>query len=143
MTLRNISLSIAAGQKVALVGRTGSGKSTLARLLLGLYQPTRGEICYDGVPLRLLDFRSVRSQWGVVLQESFLFSGSIRQNIAFNHPAMPLAEVTEAARRACIHEEIGRILAASGNRNVEIAELAPIALPGTLVRWMKARLQGT
>lgn len=106
LTLRNTSLTIEPGQKVALVGRTGSGKSTLARLLLGLYLPARGEILYDGVPLQDLDYRTVRSQWGVVLQESFLFSGSIRQNIAFNDPAMPLAQVTEAARLACVHEEV-------------------------------------
>jgi ABC-type bacteriocin/lantibiotic exporter with double-glycine peptidase domain len=106
LVLRDISLTIEPGQKVALVGRTGSGKSTLARLLLGLYLPTRGEIRYDDHPLSGLDFRTVRSQWGVVLQETFLFSGSIRENIAFNHPDMTFEQVTEAARLAAIHDEI-------------------------------------
>ena len=106
LVLQNISLSIEPGQKVALVGRTGSGKSTLARLLLGLYVPTRGEIFYDGKSLQELNFRSVRSQWGVVLQESFIFSGSIRENIAFNNPNLTIEPVAVAARRAVIHDEI-------------------------------------
>src|SRR5258708_4317440 len=81
MTLRNISLVIEPGQKVALVGRTGSGKSTLAKLLLGLYKPTEGEILFDGIPLEAINYRTLRSQWGAVLQEFFVFSGSIRQNM--------------------------------------------------------------
>jgi ABC-type bacteriocin/lantibiotic exporter with double-glycine peptidase domain len=107
--LRNVSLTIEPGQKVALVGRTGSGKSTLAMLLLGLYAPTEGEILYDGVPLQRLNYRAVRSQFGVVLQEPFLFSGSIRQNIAFSNPDLALEQVIEAARLAAIHEDIIRM----------------------------------
>jgi len=79
--LRNISVTIEAGQKIALVGRTGSGKSSLAKLLLGLYTPTEGEILYDETLLQQLNFRTLRRQIGAVLQESFLFSGSIRQSI--------------------------------------------------------------
>jgi ATP-binding cassette subfamily B protein len=104
--LRNISLTIEPGQKIALVGRTGSGKSTLAKLLLGLYTPTKGEILYDGIPLEGLNYRTLRSQFGVVLQEPFLFSGSIRQNIAFNDSALSLERIMEAARLAEIHEDI-------------------------------------
>jgi ABC-type bacteriocin/lantibiotic exporter with double-glycine peptidase domain len=104
--LRNISLTIRAGQKIALVGRTGSGKSTLAMLLLGLYEPTEGQIFYDNVPMDNMNFRSLRSQFGVVLQEPFLFSGSIRHNIAFHNPGLGLNEVIRAARLAEIHEEI-------------------------------------
>jgi ATP-binding cassette subfamily B protein len=107
--LRDISLSIQPGQKVALVGRTGSGKSTLAMLLLGLYPPTEGEILYDGIPLERLNYRTLRSQFGVMLQESTLFSGSIRQNIAFNDPSLSLEQVMEAARLAAIHDEIMRM----------------------------------
>jgi ABC-type bacteriocin/lantibiotic exporter with double-glycine peptidase domain len=106
MVLDNMSLTIEPGQKVALVGRTGSGKSTLAMLLLGLYAPTEGEILYDGLPLPRLNYRALRSQFGVVLQEPFLFSGSIRQNIAFSNPNLGVDQVIEAARRAMIHEEI-------------------------------------
>ena len=104
--LRDISVTIEPGQKVALVGRTASGKSTLAKLLLGLYTPSEGEILYDGIPLQSLNYRTLRSQFGTVLQESFLFSGSIRQNIAFNDPSLSLEQVIEAARLAAIHDEI-------------------------------------
>jgi ABC-type bacteriocin/lantibiotic exporter with double-glycine peptidase domain len=104
--LHDVSVTIQPGQKVALVGRTGSGKSTLAQLLLGLYTPTEGEILYGGVPLEGLNYRKLRSQFGVVLQEPFLFSGSIRQNIAFNDPSLSLEQVMEAARIAAIHDEI-------------------------------------
>jgi len=99
-------LRIDPGQKVALVGPTGSGKSTLAMLLLGLYSPTMGEISYDGIPLGHLVYGTVRSQFGVVLQESSVFSGTIRQNIAFNDPELPLESITKAARLAAIHDEI-------------------------------------
>ncbi len=106
LVLKDISLTIEPGQKIALVGRTGSGKSTLAMLLLGLHKPVSGEVFYDGAPLEELNYRTLRSQFGVVLQESFLFSGSIRQNIAFNDPALTLEQVTQAARLAAIHDEI-------------------------------------
>jgi ABC-type bacteriocin/lantibiotic exporter with double-glycine peptidase domain len=109
LTLRNISFVIEPGQKVALVGRTGSGKSTLAKLLLGLYNPCEGEILYDGEPLRHLNYRSLRSQWGVVLQQPFVFSGSIRRNIAFDDPTIPLAEIMYASRVAELHGDIMRM----------------------------------
>jgi ABC-type bacteriocin/lantibiotic exporter with double-glycine peptidase domain len=107
--LRDLSVTIEAGWKVAVVGRTGSGKSTLAKLLLGLYAPEEGDILYDGVPLRHMNYRTLRRQLGVVLQDSFLFSGSVRRNIAFHDPAMPLERVQEAARMAQIHDEIMRM----------------------------------
>ena len=104
--LRNISFSVAPGQKVALVGHTGSGKSTLAMLLLGLFEPSEGDILLDGIPLRRLNYRSIRSQFGVVLQEPFLFSGSLRQNIGFGHPNLEFDAIVEAARLAEIQMEI-------------------------------------
>lgn len=104
--LHDINVTIQPGQKIAIVGRTGSGKSTLGQLLLGLYEPTKGTILYDGISLQQLDYRAVRSQLGVVLQEFSLFSGSVRENIAFNHPRMDLDRVVRAANIAAIHEEI-------------------------------------
>ena len=107
--LRDISVMIEPGQKVALVGRTGSGKSTLARLLLGLCTPTEGEILYDGMALESFNYRTLRRQFGVVLQEPSLFSGSIRHNIAFNDPGLPLGQVIEVAQLVHVHEEINRM----------------------------------
>ncbi len=105
-TLRDVSLVVRPGQKVALVGPSGSGKSTLARLLLALYQPTAGEIRYDGVPAAELNPRSLRRQFGVVTQEPSLFTGTIRENIALNFPEAGMDRIAEAARLAALHDEI-------------------------------------
>lgn len=104
--LNDISVQIRPGQKVALVGRTGSGKSTLGKLLIGLITPTKGTILYDNLPLESLNFQELRKQFGVVLQETFIFSGSVRENIAFNNPEMELEQIVKAAQAAAIHEDI-------------------------------------
>jgi len=104
--LKHISLRIWPGQKVALVGKTGSGKSTLGKLLIGLITPTQGEIFFDEIPLQMLNYQEVRRQFGVVLQEAFIFSGSVRANIAFNNPEMDLAQIIQAAQASAIHEDI-------------------------------------
>lgn len=106
LVLRNVSLTVEPGQKVAFVGRSGSGKSTLAALLVGLYRPTAGEILFDGVPVESLDYRTLRRQVGTVLQESYLFAGSVRSNIAFNDPDLPFERVVEAARFAAIDADL-------------------------------------
>jgi ABC-type bacteriocin/lantibiotic exporter with double-glycine peptidase domain len=103
---QDISVTIKPGQKIALVGRTGSGKSTLAMLLLGLYRPVEGRVLYDGIPLEHLELRTLRQQMGVVLQEPFLFSGSIRQNITLHAPHLGLDQVVAAAQGAAIHTDI-------------------------------------
>jgi ATP-binding cassette, subfamily B, bacterial len=104
--LKDISVTIAPGQKVAIVGRTGSGKSTLGNLLLGLYLPSDGQIFYDNIPLSSLNYQSVRSQFGVVMQNSNIFNGTIRQNIALSDPSMNMERIIKAARAAAIHEDI-------------------------------------
>ena len=104
--LDNIDVQIEAGQKVAIVGRTGSGKSTLGKLFLGLLIPTEGEIFYDGLPLRSLNYQAVRAQFGVVMQEASIFSGSIRHNIGFNDPTVGMEQIVKAAQAAALHEEI-------------------------------------
>jgi len=95
---------VACGQHVAIVGASGSGKSTLARLLLGLYVPSAGRVLYDGLDLAGLDAHSVRAQIGAVTQDSSIFDGSVRDNIAFSDPDLPMAAVERAARLACFHE---------------------------------------
>jgi ATP-binding cassette, subfamily B, bacterial len=107
--LRQLDLTVEAGQKVAIVGPSGSGKSTLGKLLLGLYVPTEGAILYDGIPLQRLHFQEVRRQFGVVLQESILFSGSILSNITLNNPTIDKEQVVEAAEIAAIDEDIRRM----------------------------------
>lgn len=79
--IRNLSLKIPAGQKVAIVGRMGSGKSTLSRLISGLIEPSEGAVLVDGVDLRQIDKSDVRRNVGVMLQESWLFSGSVKENL--------------------------------------------------------------
>jgi ATP-binding cassette subfamily B protein len=104
-----INVTIEAGQKVAIVGRTGSGKSTLGKLLLGLYIPTEGSILYDGIPLQSMNYQEVRRQFGVVMQNAAIFSGSILSNITLNNPTMSKEQVFKAAMIACIHEDITKM----------------------------------
>lgn len=106
VVVRDVSLDISPGQHVGIVGRSGSGKSTLAHLLLGLYQPTSGRITYDGQDLAGLDTRAVRRQLGIVTQHPYVFGSSVRRNIALTDPDLPLDEVIEAARVACVHDDI-------------------------------------
>jgi ABC-type bacteriocin/lantibiotic exporter with double-glycine peptidase domain len=104
--LRDVTLSIEPGTKVAIVGRSGAGKSTLARILVGLYPPTSGSISFDGFELSTLDLRSVRSQIGVVTQDAKVFGTSIRENIGLFDPAVSLDDVIAAAKLAAIHDDI-------------------------------------
>src|SRR4029453_16725741 len=104
--VKDVSLEVQPGQLLGIVGRSGSGKSTFAHLLLGLYLPTSGRIQFDGRDLAELDFRSLRSQIGIVTQRPYLFGPTIRQNIALSTPAMPHQAVVEAAKLACIHDDI-------------------------------------
>ncbi|WP_433415523.1 peptidase domain-containing ABC transporter [Microtetraspora malaysiensis] len=105
-TVRNVSLAVGPGQKIALVGSSGSGKSTLGRILLGLYQPVEGDVWYDGMPAWDIDARWLRSRFGVVTQEPHLFTGTIRDNIGLAVPDASLEQVVAAARMACVHDDI-------------------------------------
>ena len=80
-TIKNLSFKITEGQKIALVGKMGSGKSTLSRLVAGIYEPSEGAILIDGVDVRQIDPSDTRKNIGIMLQESWLFSGTIRENI--------------------------------------------------------------
>jgi ABC-type bacteriocin/lantibiotic exporter with double-glycine peptidase domain len=88
------------------VGRSAAGKTTLANLMLGLYHPTSGRILFDGKVLTSLEARSVRSQLGVVTQQTHLFGGTIYENIALVDPELGREAVEAAARLAHIHDEI-------------------------------------
>ena len=107
--LHSINLTIKAGQKVAIVGRTGSGKSTLGKLLLALYLPTSGTISYDGIPLQRMKYQEVRRQFGVVMQDTVVFSGTILENLTLNNPKMNREQARYAAEIAAIHEDIERM----------------------------------
>ncbi len=96
--LRDIDLVIPAGQTVALVGATGAGKSTFAKLVARFYDPTEGSIRVDGHDLRSITAQSLRSQLGIVPQEGFLFSGTVRENISFGRPDASAQDIAAAAR---------------------------------------------
>jgi ATP-binding cassette, subfamily B, bacterial len=104
--LSDISLEIKPGTRVGIMGMTGGGKSTLVSLLTRFHDPTRGQILLDGVDLRDYKLTDLRNQFGIVLQESILFSTSIRENIAYARPGASQDEIIEAAKAARAHEFI-------------------------------------
>ena len=104
--LRKVSFAVAPGQVIGIVGRSGSGKSTIAKLLQRLYVPERGRMLVDGVDLAQVDPAWLRRQVGVVLQENFLFNGSVRSNIALTDPGLGMEQVIQAAKLAGAHEFI-------------------------------------
>jgi ATP-binding cassette subfamily B protein len=104
--LKNVSFEAEPGQTVALLGATGSGKTTIINLLPRFYDPSEGRITIDGIDLRQVTLDSLRSQIGIVLQETTLFVGTIRENIAFGKPEASLDEVIVAARAAAAHDFI-------------------------------------
>jgi subfamily B ATP-binding cassette protein HlyB/CyaB len=106
LILDGITLTIAAGQAIGIVGRSGSGKSTLAKLLQRLYIPEHGTVRIDGIDLALADPAWLRRQIGVVLQENLLFNRSVRENIALTDPGAPLEVVIHAATLAGAHDFI-------------------------------------
>lgn len=107
--LDNISLTIPAGAVIGVVGRSGSGKSTLTKLIQALYAPQSGVIRLDGADIREIELAHLRRSIGVVLQDSFLFRGTIRDNIAVAKPGAALEEVVTAARLAGADEFIERL----------------------------------
>jgi ATP-binding cassette subfamily B protein len=107
--LDGIDLHVPPGQTVALVGSTGAGKSTFAKLAARFYDPTEGRILVDGHDLRDVQARSLRGQMGIVPQEAFLFSGTIRDNLAFGRADATLDEIESAARAVGAHDFIAAL----------------------------------
>ena len=106
LVVKNVSFHVPAGAFIGIVGRSGSGKSTIMKLLPRLYEPAKGRILIDGYDLAKLQLGSVRRQIGIVPQDSLLFDGSVRDNIALTSPDATSAEVEAAARVACAHDFI-------------------------------------
>jgi len=117
--LQDISFEIQPGQKVALLGLTGSGKSSIINLIPRFYDPTSGRILVDGTDIRTVTLQSLRSQIGIVLQETTLFASTIRENIAFGNESATDDEVIQAAKAAQAHDFIMETL---GGYNTSVGE---------------------
>jgi len=109
LQLANVNLEISAGNFVGIVGGSGSGKSTLVKLITALYRPELGKILIDGYDINKVDLYSLRSQIGIVPQDSLLFDGTIRENLSLARPDATLDECVEAAKIACAHEFIEQL----------------------------------
>jgi len=107
--LRGVDLRIAAGETVALVGQTGAGKSTIMKLLARFYDPDQGSVLVDGRDIRSFDLTAFRRQLGYVPQEAFLFTGTVRDNIAYGRPDASDVEVEAAARAVGAHDFIAEL----------------------------------
>ncbi|MDB9341912.1 MULTISPECIES: type I secretion system permease/ATPase [Cyanophyceae] len=107
--LKGISFNVEPGQFVGIVGRSGSGKSTLSKLLQRLYQIESGRILIDGFDIKSADLASLRQQISVVLQEDFLFNGTVLENITLGNPDISAEQVVEAARLAVAHDFISEL----------------------------------
>ena len=109
LVLKNVNLEIKPGTKIGFVGRSGSGKSTLTKLIQRLYYTTEGTIYIDGIDIRNVNPVWLRTNIGIVLQENYLFSGTIKDNIALPRPNMPMEGIIQAAKIAGAHEFISKM----------------------------------
>jgi ATP-binding cassette subfamily C protein LapB len=138
-TLRGVSFTIEPGEKVAILGRIGSGKSTLGRLMLGLYPPSQGAVRIDGVDIRQIDPGDLRRNVGSVLQDVWLFTGTVRENIGIGATRPRDEDILEAARIAGVEDFIARhpsgydLVLAEGGEGLSGGQKQAIALARALV----------
>lgn len=107
--IQNLNLSVKQGQKVAIVGPTGCGKSTIINLLMRFYDVNSGYITVSDTPIKEISRSSLRNKYGMVLQDTWLFNSTIRENIAYGNPNAPLEDIIEAAKMAGIHDYIEKL----------------------------------
>jgi ATP-binding cassette, subfamily B, bacterial CvaB/MchF/RaxB len=109
LTIENLNLTIRAGESVAIIGRSGAGKTTLLKIILGLYEPTQGQILIDGRIAGAEDFKRLRLSSGIVVQGESLFGGTIAQNISMFSPSVSMEEIIRCAKASAIHDDIERM----------------------------------
>jgi ATP-binding cassette subfamily B protein len=109
VVLDNFSVTIDPGETVAFVGSTGSGKTTIVKLILRFYDPLKGTIAIDGTNINELNLQDLRAGIGLVSQDTFLIDGTVRENIAYGRPAIPLEEIIAAAKIAEVHDFIAAL----------------------------------
>jgi ABC-type multidrug transport system fused ATPase/permease subunit len=107
--LTGINLTVEPGQMIALVGQTGAGKTTFVALLNRFYELHSGSILIDGIDIKQMSLKELRSHIGLVSQETFLFNGTVLDNLKFARPSATKEEIIEAARAACVHEFVERL----------------------------------
>ena len=127
--LRDVNLTIEPGETLAVVGHTGAGKTTLTHLLLRFYEPQQGRIRVGGRDLADWPVNSLRRQFGVVLQEPHLFSGTVEQNIRLGDPLLPAERIRQVAREVNLHESIESLVGVSDSarRAWQFAVVGPTA----------------
>lgn len=119
VALNDVNLTVEAGKRIGLIGATGSGKTSLTQLLTRFYEPNVGLVKIDGIPVGDYSLTSLRSNIGFVLQESFLFSSSIKANISYGRPDATMEEIIDAAKRANAHDFIMEL---TGNYDTMLGE---------------------
>jgi ABC-type bacteriocin/lantibiotic exporter with double-glycine peptidase domain len=138
--LKDIAFEVSPGECVAVVGASGSGKSTLARLLAGLYQPQTGGIHIDGRDLRAWELHDLRDRFGIVTQDTRLFSGTLRDNVTLFEPDVPQTLIDQACEQACLREVIERLpmgydtMLADGGSSLSGGQRQRLALARALLR---------
>ena len=138
--LNDLNLKINAGEKVAVIGKIGSGKTTILKLILGLYQPTNGSTLIDGANIQQIRPDDIRRQFGVVMQNTYLFSGSIRDNIAFGLDEVSTEQINEAANIAGVTDFTKKMnngldyQLSEGGKDISGGQRQAIALARAIVR---------